>query len=167
VKKYCVDTSGLSNALENMPEDIHVTLWKRIADVIMAGDMAVTAEIYDELTHLPGSIGECIQANQSALVLEVGQSTWNFLAYVQASTKILDDHHDFISEFCGGSKKTVCINDMSIVALGKALSLPVISAEKKCAHQSKTKRHIPDVCDIENVLHMTFNDFLRAEGIQT
>jgi hypothetical protein len=27
MKKYCLDTSGLSNPLEFMPEDIHVTLW--------------------------------------------------------------------------------------------------------------------------------------------
>jgi len=48
-KKYCLDTSGLSNPLEAMPEDVHSTLWKSVASVICAGKFAVTKEIYDEL----------------------------------------------------------------------------------------------------------------------
>ena len=50
--------------------------------------------------------------------------------------------------------------------LGKALALPVISMETACAQNPSTKsRKIPDVCTAEKVVHMTFNDLLRAEGI--
>lgn len=167
MKKYCLDTSGLSTALEQMPEDIHVTLWSRIMAIIVAGDLAVTREIYDELIHIQGPVGDCIRANEPALVLEVGQATWNSWDYITHSQRMLVDHRNFISEYIGGSKKTVGITDMSIVALGKALSLPVISGEKKCSHQTKAKRKIPDVCAIEGVIPMSFNDFLRAAGIQT
>ena len=56
--------------------------------------------------------------------------------------------------------------DFSIVMLGKALALPVISMETACAQNPSTKsRKIPDVCTAEKVVHMTFNDLLRAEGI--
>ena len=57
MKKYCLDTSGLSNPLESMPEDIHSSLWLKIAGLVVDGKFAVTAEIYEELGHLPGPIG--------------------------------------------------------------------------------------------------------------
>jgi hypothetical protein len=71
VKAYCLDTSGLSTPLENMPEDIHTVLWGRIAKIVVDGKFAVTTEIYEELSHLPGPIGECIQQNQASLQMEI------------------------------------------------------------------------------------------------
>lgn len=67
-KRYCLDTSGLSNPLENMPQDIHVSLWNQVMAVIAGGHLAVTQEIYGELTHLAGAVGECIKDNHANLV---------------------------------------------------------------------------------------------------
>ena len=75
MKQYCFDTSGLSSPLEFMPEDIHPTIWGKIAELISQGKFAVTAEIYDELKRLPGAIGECINSYEMALQLEVGMTT--------------------------------------------------------------------------------------------
>jgi hypothetical protein len=150
-----------------MPEDIHESLWTRVKAVIERGEIGVTREIYDEMTHITGSVGECIRANEDALLLELGQSVWDFTLYIEHSQRMLIQHRDFISEFCGGSKKTVGVNDVSIVCLGQTLKIPVISSEKPCAQMPNAKkRHIPDICGAESVLHMTFNDFLRAEGIK-
>jgi Zn-dependent peptidase ImmA (M78 family) len=77
MKKYCLDTSGLSNPLEFMPEDIHPTPWAKIAGLVTGGTFAVTVEIYDELKLLPGPIGECIKANDAALQMEVGEENWD------------------------------------------------------------------------------------------
>lgn len=49
MKKYCLDTSGFSKPLGDMPEDIHETLWRRLADNVKNGVFAVTTEIYEEL----------------------------------------------------------------------------------------------------------------------
>lgn len=166
MKKYCLDTSGISNPLETMPEDIHESLWAEVRARIVAGDLAVTGDIYGELVHLQGAMGDCIRENEVNLLLEVNDSSWPFESYIEHAARMQIDHAHFIRENLGNKKGTVGINDISIIALGKCLSLPVVSMEKRKAHQSERLRQIPDICDAEKVPHMTFNDFLRAEGIR-
>jgi len=61
------------------------------------------------------------------------------------------------------------VNDLTIIALAKTLKLPVISSEKKlnALQESEKRQKIPDICDKESVVHMNFNDLLRAEGIKS
>ena len=73
-----------------------------------------------------------------------------------------------ISEYNGNRKGTVGLNDISIVALAMTLRLPLVSMEKPNVYQPSAKKmRIPDVCKVEGVNHLTFNEFLRAEGITT
>jgi hypothetical protein len=65
-----------------MPEDIHQALWTKVAKVIQSGKFAVTTEIYEELEHLPGPIGQCIKANKANLVLEIEEETWDWPTYL-------------------------------------------------------------------------------------
>src|SRR5580704_19617184 len=59
MKKYAFDTSGISNPLESMPEDIHESMWGNFKTKILpSGIIAVTQEIYDEMGSIPGSVGE-------------------------------------------------------------------------------------------------------------
>jgi hypothetical protein len=140
--------------------------WLKVIEVFESGAIAVTQEIYDEMIHIPGTIGGWINANKKTVLLEVNQSGWDSEAYVKHSSDMNAAHHDYISEYTGGSPKTVCLNDISIIALAKALGLPVVSMEVRVMKQSgSTKRRIPDVCDLEKVEHLTFNDFLRREKI--
>jgi Domain of unknown function (DUF4411) len=164
-KAYCLDTSGLSNPLETMPEDIHATLWFRIAQIIEAGKFAVTKEIYDELVHLPGPVGVCIQKNCPALQLEIGDDEWDWESYIAHVNRMRVKHKSIISEYNGNRKGTVGLNDVSIVALAKSLGLPVISMEATSFQFSATKVRIPGLCTLEEVEHLTFNKFLRAEWI--
>ena len=57
------------------------------------------------------------------------------------------------------------LNDISIIALAKATGLPLVSMESSTGNSAKRKR-IPDICDLEEVAHLTFNDFLRRAGIR-
>ncbi|MEG3617383.1 DUF4411 family protein [Magnetovibrio sp. PR-2] len=164
MKRYCVDTSGFSNPLETMPEDIYSSLWQAIYDLIEQGVFAVTPEIYDELILIDGEISNVIEKCEDDMVLEVNDPTWEWQSYVENSNQMNVDHHDFISEYNGNLKGTVGLNDISIIALAKTLELPVISMEV-LIQTSPKKRRIPNVCKIEDVTHLTFNDFLRAEGI--
>jgi hypothetical protein len=167
VKAYCLDTSGLSTPLENMPEDIHTVLWGRIAKIVVDGKFAVTTEIYEELSHLPGPIGECIQQNQASLQMEIEEEHWDWQTYLAHVERMRQTYEAVISENNGNRKGTVGFNDVSIIALAKTLGLPVVSSEKRlAATQDRTKRKkIPDVCDLEGVLHLNFNEFLRKEGV--
>lgn len=158
--------SGFSNPIQEMPEDIHVTLWDRLCDLIRTGDFAVSDEIYEELTHITGQVGQCVRDHKSELVLEVGSGDWDWTSYIAHNDALRPKYEPWIAG-TGGSKASLSPADFSIVILGKTLALPVVSMETACGTQPGTKsRKIPDVCLAEEVLHMTFNDLLRAEGLQ-
>jgi Domain of unknown function (DUF4411) len=168
MKKYCLDTSGLSNPLESMPEDIHSSLWLKIAGLVVDGKFAVTAEIYEELGHLPGPIGDCIKANEAVLQLEIEEETWDWQAYLAHYQEMKVRYEAVISEYNGNRKGTIGLNDLTIIALAKTLGLPVVSSEKKTSvdQESSKRQKIPDICDKEGVVHLSFNELLRAEEIK-
>src|SRR4051794_37942866 len=99
-KKYCLDTSGLSNPLDSMPEDIlfYQPIWESIQTKIKSGLFAVNTEIYDELCLLPGKIGACISSNKDKLVLEIG-GNWNWSGYLEIFEKMRERHKSIISEY--------------------------------------------------------------------
>ena len=166
MKKYGFDTSGISNPLESMPEDIHESMWIGFkTKCLESGIIAVTQEIYLEMEHIPGTVGQAIKDNKSKMIMEIGEE-WDWGSYIDHVNKMEDDHREFISEYIGGSKKTVCLNDISIIALAKTLGVPVVSMEEEEVTSSSKKRHIPDVCKIEGVEHLTFSDFLRREKLK-
>src|SRR5262249_45724570 len=131
MKAYCLDTSGVSAPLEFMPEDIHPSIWSSVVGLVTSGKFAVTAEIYDELCHLPGSIGDCIKANQENLQLEIEEDTWDWKTYVAHYEDMKTKYAAVISEYNGNRKNTVGLKDLTIIALAKTLNLPVVSSEKR------------------------------------
>ncbi len=168
MKKYCFDTSGLSNPLETTPEDIHASLWIRVISVIEGDGVAVTQEIYDEMKRFPeGTVADCIGRNKNALVMDVGQDTWDWESYTNHIARCRKQYERHISEYSGGSSKTICMNDMTIICLAKTLNLPVVSQEALVREvNGASKRRIPNICRSEGVTHMRFNDFLRRENIR-
>lgn len=168
MKKYCFDTSGLTNPLQHMPQDLHEGMWKQIRDFIESGQIAVTAEVYEELSRIPGAIGDCIRNNKKRLLLEVDDDAWDWKAYIVHSSSLITTYQSFISEYNNNIKGTVGMNDISIIALAKTLNIAVVSMEVPVlvpGNQSKAKRRIPDICVAERIVHLTFNDFLRRERI--
>lgn len=163
--KYCLDMSGLSNPAQHMPQDIHATLWGQVEGLIVRGTFATTAEVFEELTHIPPPLGECIAANEAALVFEVGSDGWDWDRYLKHTTRMQTEYEAFISERNSNREHTINLNDLSVIALAKTLAVPVISMEARKGTQAEKRRGIPDICDAEKVLHMTFSDLLRAEGI--
>lgn len=164
MKRYCFDTCGISNPVGNLPDDIYEPIWRGVIRVIEDGAIAVTTEIYDEMHgSIRGLVGECIDANRAKLLLEIGDDTWDYGAYISIVTAMQLRHHAFIREYAGG-KRTVGLADISIVALAKTLRLPVVSMESSAGNSPKRKK-IPDICALEQVEHLDFNAFLRREGI--
>lgn len=166
MKKYCFDTSGLSNPIQDMPEDIHKSLWSKVQLVFESGTIAVTTEIYQELCNTDNFIGQLAKTNETKLILEIGNDDWDWPAYIKNSKRMQEQHKAFISEYNGGKKDTIGLNDLSIITLAKTLNLPLVSMEKRKSRDAKNKQAIPDICDREKVQHMTFTDFLRAESIK-
>ncbi len=100
-----------------------------------------------------------MQNNRDALILEVGEN-WNWQSYLDIFDDMRIRHQSVISEYNNNRRGTVGINDVSIVALGKCLELPVISMESLAFQSSNTKIRIPRLCELEHVEHLNFNDFL-------
>lgn len=165
-KKYCVDTSGFSTPHEQLPYDLFGPIWDGVMRVIELGGIAVTTEIFEEMLSIPDEIGHCIGQSKESMVLEIGSGTWDWQRYVSINTDLLKKHEHVISEYSGGSPKTVCVNDMSIIALAKSLGLPVVSSESYVNDKKAKKQHIPNICEKEEIEHLTFNEFLRREGIK-
>lgn len=165
MKRYCFDMSGISTPLEMMPPDIHKTMWEKITEMLASGVIAVTREIYDEMCHIGGVVGDCIKKNQGQLVLEVDQDDWDCYQYIEHVAKMQITYQKVISELNGNRKNTVGLNDISIIALGKTLRVPVVSMESETKQISDAKKRIPEVCQLEGVEHYNISRFLRAEKI--
>jgi len=161
--KYCVDTSGLSHPYEEIPEDIHPSLWARVRAAIADGNVAVTQEILGEIVKINGGLGQYLNDQKALILHEVSKGDWDWKGYIANATEMQTKHKKCISEFIGGTKKTVGLHDISIVALAKTLKLPVLSMEKPVAANAINKLKIPDVCKLEGVEHLTFTDFCRRE----
>lgn len=162
--KYCFDTSGISNPIETMPEDIHVSLWSAFCGHVHGASIGVTKEVHDEMCHIPGTVGSVILACKAAMIFEVGSDAWDWQTYLTHVVRMQDAYKDHISEFIGGSKRTIGLNDLSIIALAKTLSTPVVSMEDFVPeHAGSIKRRIPNICRAESIPHLTFNEFLRRE----
>lgn len=167
MKRYCIDTSGFSNPHETMPEDIPVyaPLWDQLRAFILTGSVATTPELYFQMCKITGEFGQCLSDNKPLIVMEVGDDSWDFPTYIQHFKRMQVAYHAHISEYShAGSKRTIDLPDLSIVALARTLNLPVVSMEVT-ALPSPDKRRIPDICNLEGVAHHTFNEFLRIERI--
>ena len=166
MQSYCLDTSGISNPLENMPEDIHATLWAQVTAAIELGKFCWNKEIMDELESIHGAVGDCIRSCGASMCYEIGDDGWPWQEYLDHFERMRVEYESVISEYNGNRKSTVGLNDISIIAFAKTLKLPLVSMEKPNTHQASVKRmRIPDVCGKEGVKHLTFNEFLRAEGM--
>ena len=165
MKRYCVDTSGFSTPLERMPDDIYQPIWEMVIGVLETGAVAVTREIYEEMEgSLRGVVGTFIDAHRDLLVLEIGDATWNWQSYRPTLDAMTKAHRAFIAEYSNRAGN-VGLNDLSIIALAKVLDVPLVGMEAKSGPDAKTKRKIPDVCLIEEVVYLDFNEFLRREGL--
>lgn len=162
--KYCFDTSGLSTPHEQTPPDIHVSMWEDIRQFIANGHVAVTQEIFDEMIHIDGGLGDFIKGSKDLILFEVSAGTWDWVTYLSHMTRMQDDYSQFISEFNRGVRGTVCLNDLSIIALSKTLSVPLLNMEVKVPEDSPKRRRIPNICESEGVVSIDIREFLRAEG---
>lgn len=164
--KYVLDTSGLSNPVMEMPEDIHRTLWPSVLAKVKTHIFCWNFEIAEEMARIPGTVGTTLSSCNEDCCYEVGKGSWDWSSYLSTNNRWRKGFHQFISEYHGNRKDTVGLNDASIIALAHTLKLPVISMESPNLGQpSKKKLRIPDFCKAVGVTHYNFNQLCRMEGI--
>jgi hypothetical protein len=114
-----------------------------------------------------GDTGNCLKDCRDSCCYEVGKGQWPWEQYLEIVEAMRVKYHQYISEYNGGRADTIGINDVSIVSLAKVMGLPLLSMEKPNRGQpSQRKMRIPDLCVAENVKHINFTEFLRAEEIK-
>lgn len=164
--KYCLDTSGLSNPLMEMPEDIHKTLWPSVVSKIYANIFCWNVEIATEMSSIQGTVGAALKNCNGSCCFVEGEGSWNWGAYIATNNEWRLQFKQYISEYNGNRKNTIGLNDLSIVALAHTLDLPVVSMEAPNLGQpSQTKLRIPDLCKLVQVDHFNFTQLCRKEGI--
>lgn len=164
--RYCLDTSWISSPLLEIPPDVHVTLWRRVQTLIMDKVFCWNTEIAEELLgSIPEDIGNVISSVDSDCRYEIGDDSWDWNSYLEEIDNFRNRYRSFISEYNGNRKKTIGLNDCSIVCLAKILKLPVASMEIRPGQRSDSKMRIPELCEREGVAHFNFNELLRAEKI--
>ena len=165
--RYCLDTSWISNPLVEMPPDVHTTLWERIGALIDGGAFCWNTEIWQEIDgSIPGETGDSLKRrHRSGGCYEIGQSHWDWQAYLAHVDAMNDKYRQYISEYNGDRKSTVGVTDVSIVCLAKTLGLPVASMEKPTSHSSPKRIRIPGLCNREGIPHYDLNELLRKEKI--
>lgn len=140
-------------------------MWAQITQFIAEGHIAVTQEIFDEMIRIDGGLGKFIGDKKARLLYEVGIGNWNWQVYLAHVTRMQNAHQRCLSENNNNHKGTICLNDLSIIALAKALGLPVVSMEYDLGESDTWKRRIPNICRAEGVMHLSFNEFCRAEKL--
>ena len=164
--KYCLDTSGFSNPLMEMPEDIHMTLWRNVLASIQAEIYCWNVEINDEMTLIQGTVGDALNNCKDSCCYEVGKGNWDWESYLVTIDNWRTQFSQYISEYQGNRKNTIGLNDLSIVALAHTLNLPIVSMESpNLGQRSQTKLRIPDLCQEVGVVHYNFTELCRNEGI--
>ena len=164
MKKYCFDNSAFSTPLQLTPPDVFSRLWQNVREFISSNQIAVTTEVLDEMLLLPGELGEFIGEQKEKLLLEIGEGEWPYLEYLENVKEMQIEFKDNIAR-SNQKKGDIGITDISIIALAKTLSLPLISSEKPVnVTSSSLKLKIPNVCAKVGVIHMDFNDFLREQN---
>jgi hypothetical protein len=148
-----------------MPDDIFYSLWTEVVRVIESGVLCWNVEIAEELKSIPGRVGACLSGCKECCY-EVDKDNWPVQEYLENVERMREFYRQYIAEY-NNRKSTVSLNDVSIVALGKTLKLPVISMEApNPSGWSTVRMRIPALCEAESVMHLEFNDFLRREGIR-
>ena len=169
MKLYCLDTAGFSTPHMQMPEDVALyrPVWDCVIRTIESGKIGVTAEIYKEMCHITGDVGDCIRACKQELLMEVDDPSWDGAAYIAHFNRMRKEHREWIADYTMKSPaKTIGLRDLTAVALAKSLKLPLISSESSARDSPKHKR-IPDICSLESVVPYSFNEFLKLEGAES
>ena len=161
--KYCIDTSGLMNPFVSIPDDVHASLWVAVKKMLDSGDGAVTKEIFDEMVSFNNDIGKHVGNCKDAVLFEVGVGQWDWPSYIAHNVRMQTAHAQWIAEYIN-NPNSICLNDLTIIALAKTLNVPVLSMEYRAPDTPECKRRkIPNICDKEGIKHLDFTAFCRGE----
>ncbi len=154
--RYCIDTSGLTHGWRDYyPPDIFPALWKDIEGLIDSGGLISTEEVLKELEIGGDDLYQwALKRTHMFLPLDadIQIAVSSILAHPEHS-KLIHPHSYSQTDA-----------DPFVIATAQVKGCAVISNEKLMLSPSPTKTKIPNVCQDLGIKHLSFLEFVRAEG---
>lgn len=164
--KYCLDTSGLSKPFIDLPQHVFPTLWQKVGECIANDCFCWNDDIAEQFERLVEPLQSLLKNRERTCRFRDNDVSWPYDKYIALVSEWQTAYKQYISEFNDNRKDTIGLTDLSIVALAKTLTLPVVSMERPNSNQpSEKKIRIPELCEREKIKHLTFVEFLEAENI--
>jgi hypothetical protein len=143
---YVFDSNAYIYMQRHCPQDIFVSLWQKIEEMIAAGQIISPVEVLEELRVGNDSLVDWAQTHRSVFIPSVEE--------VQLVVReILNNYPNLII-----SSKSANNADPFLIALAKIRNGVVVTDEKA---GTALKPKIPFVCNAYNVLCLSFHDLLR------
>jgi hypothetical protein len=145
---YSVDTSGWLDGWQRYyPADVFPSLWSKLDDLITAGEIISSEEVYLELKRKDDDLHAWIQARKQMLV------PLDEAIQVHA-VGLLDEFPRLVDTLRGRSKA-----DPFVIATAMARGAVVVTGEPLTGKLDKPR--IPDVCQLKNIRCITFLQMIR------
>jgi len=148
---YSIDTSALLDGWQRYyPPDVFPGLWKRIDELIEAGELVATEEVLIELEKKDDELLKWAKERESMFV----PLDYDIQA---AAAAILRDHPMLLN-----AKKNRSAADPFVIAVAKCYGCCVVTGETPSNKIEKPK--IPDVCEVLGIRWIRLLDLFREQG---
>ena len=149
---YCVDTSALIDGLERYyPEENFPALWERVDDLVIAGRLFISEEVWEEVKQKDERVQAWVQPRLEALMIRTDQ------AIVNVTQQILNRHQLLVKNMKGRNRA-----DPFVIAVARIRGAIVVTGEGSDGTASRPK--IPYICDQIGLPCIRFLDVIQTEG---
>ena len=149
--RYSIDTSAILDGwVRYYPPDTFPGLWRKIDDLITAGDLRASEEVLHDLAKKDDEVYAWAKAHREM--------------FVPIDDRIQPVVSDLLERFerLVDTSKNRSASDPFVIALAKVEGCTVVSGEKASENPEKPK--IPDVCTALGLPCVTLLQLIRTEG---
>src|SRR6266403_303961 len=145
---YCVDTSAwIDGWARYYPPDVFPTLWTRLDELINAGDIVSSEEVYVELAKKSDELHDWIKDRKQMLVPLASDIQ-------QRAVDLLAEYPRLVDTLRNRS-----MADPFVIATAMVLGATVVTGEVLTGKMDKPR--IPDVCEAKDILWISFLQMIR------
>lgn len=157
MKRYCIDTSGLTHAWRDFyPPSCFPSLWKDIEACINDGRLIAPDEVYEELKRGGDDLFDWAKLMPNLFVRHdtaIQNIVSDILAHPEHSKLLYSKH-----------AASLVIADPFVIAAAQVHGCAVISNEIFMFTSSPNKTKIPNVCADRGIEHLSVLEFIREQG---
>jgi len=150
---YCVDTSGWLDGWErHYPPDVFSSLWTRLDELIEAGEIISSEEVYVELQKKADELHDWVKDRKQMLVPLTEEIQ-------RRAAGLLGEYPRLVDTLRGRSKA-----DPFVIATAMELDAVIVTGEILTGKMDKPR--IPDICQVKGVRCITFLQLIRELGLR-